>query len=652
MDKSAFFLTAQGKDILVRVCNTVVVGSGAAGYSAAGRLHQHGVTDLLLVTEGANRGTSRNTGSDKQTYYKLTLSGAEPDSVGEMAQTLFAGQCMDGDTALCEAAQSAQGFMRLVEAGVPFPQNSYGEFVGYKTDHDPRRRATSVGPYTSRLMTERLEEEVRAKAIQVLDGLLVVRILHSGGRVLGLLCLDLTSAGTNFTAICCTNIVWATGGPAGMYADSVYPYGHYGSTGLALEAGAMGQNLTEWQFGLASVKPRWNVSGTYMQALPRFVSTNADGDGEREFLLDHFLEKHQMLDNVFLKGYQWPFDVRRVAGGSSIIDLLVFLEVQKGRRVFLDFRTNPGGIPIDFTALSAETREYLEKAGACFGSPFDRLARMNAPAVDFYRDNGVNLAEEMLEIRLCAQHNNGGIAVDAWWHSSVKGFFAAGEAAGTHGVYRPGGSALNAGQVGALRCARYIAAHRNTPPDTQGWPLLIQAQVDELLRYVPSRKVEQGSWCPREEFHAAAARMSLAAGAIRDEKEISAAMLQAGNSLQNLPELAQCTTEKMLPWVFRLRDMLLCQVVYLGAMLDYIRQGGRSRGSALYTDPAGQSPGGTVPDRLRFQLEDGTLGRRIQQALWSNGQTQYLWRNVRPIPKTDDFFENVWREFRENGGVS
>ena len=55
----------------VREIHTVVVGSGAAGLNAADRLFQYGVRDLALVTENLNWGTSRNTGSDKQTYYKL-----------------------------------------------------------------------------------------------------------------------------------------------------------------------------------------------------------------------------------------------------------------------------------------------------------------------------------------------------------------------------------------------------------------------------------------------------------------------------------------------------------------------------------------------------------------------------------------------------
>lgn len=47
--------------------NTVVVGSGAAGFSAADRLYRFGQKDIAVVTENLYAGTSRNTGSDKQT---------------------------------------------------------------------------------------------------------------------------------------------------------------------------------------------------------------------------------------------------------------------------------------------------------------------------------------------------------------------------------------------------------------------------------------------------------------------------------------------------------------------------------------------------------------------------------------------------------
>ena len=86
----------------------VIVGSGAAGYNAARKLSDFGVSDIAILTEGVNMGTSRNTGSDKQTYYKLTLAGGDGDSVSDMAQTLFDGGSMHGDIALAQAAGSAQ----------------------------------------------------------------------------------------------------------------------------------------------------------------------------------------------------------------------------------------------------------------------------------------------------------------------------------------------------------------------------------------------------------------------------------------------------------------------------------------------------------------------------------------------------------------
>ena len=121
----------------------VVVGSGCAGLSAALELNRLGV-DALLVTEGMNMGASRNTGSDKQTYYKLSLAGDEADSVLSMAEDLFAGGGMDGDIALCQARVGA-GFSAPVRIGRAFSTDPYGQYAGYQTDHDvaPRHQRRS-----------------------------------------------------------------------------------------------------------------------------------------------------------------------------------------------------------------------------------------------------------------------------------------------------------------------------------------------------------------------------------------------------------------------------------------------------------------------------------------------------------------------------
>ena len=204
-------------------------------------------------------------------------------------------------------------FLKLAGLGVPFPTNEYGEYAGYQTDHDVRRRASSAGPLTSRFMTEALEASVKRRQVPILDHTLAVRILRDAGGVCGLLCLD--TASREWLHIRCAHVVMCTGGPAIIYRSRVYPESQLGMSGMAFEAGAAGANLDCWQYGLASTAFRWNVSGSYQQALPRYVSVDKDGT-QREFLADA-LGPGEAINRVFLKGYQWPFDDRRVDGSSG-----------------------------------------------------------------------------------------------------------------------------------------------------------------------------------------------------------------------------------------------------------------------------------------------------------------------------------------------
>src|SRR5699024_7548034 len=136
--------------------------------------------DVATAPRLCGAGATRTAGSDNHPYSKLTPSCAAGDSVADMAQTLFSGGAMDGDNALAEAALSARAFLRLCDLGVPFPQNRYGEFIGYTTDHDPRRRATSVGTYTSRTMVQQMEKKVRRNGTPVYDNCRVIDLITSG----------------------------------------------------------------------------------------------------------------------------------------------------------------------------------------------------------------------------------------------------------------------------------------------------------------------------------------------------------------------------------------------------------------------------------------------------------------------------------------
>lgn len=642
----------------------IIIGSGAAGFQAALRLYQNGERDLAIITENIKSGTSRNTGSDKQTYYKLTLSGNDADSVRNMAEDLFAGQCVDGDQALCEAALSARCFFALTELGVPFPCTEHGEFMGYKTDHDRGRRATSAGPYTSKLMTEALERSVKEKQILILDQMQAIQILTYMNQVKGILCLVKNiHSEPAYKIIWCKNVILATGGPAGMYHDSVYPVSQTGSTGMAFEAGASGKNLTEWQFGMASLNPRWNVSGTYMQVLPTFISTDQDGNDEKEFLLDYFNELPDLLSMVFLKGYQWPFDVNKIFGGSSVIDLLVYQEtVLKKRRVFLDYRVNPGNLEKDrdlpYASMIPEAKEYLSQAGACFGTPIERLKHMNEPAILFYQDHHVDLFKERLEIAVCAQHNNGGLSTNHLWETNLSGLYAIGEVCASHGVTRPGGTALNAGQVGAVRAAEGIFLKKRThmkeaSPSTESG-IKERLRIQALDRIRLSEHAEGN--CPLSELWInASKRMSAAAGMIRNQVQMETALKETEDDICQFMQKAKSPSVSQLSLFYKLYDMLLSQKMYLFAMLDYAKAGGGSRGSALYTDSTGELPGfpgcQTFGELYRCRLDQKMHGQEVQEVTLKEGTPSASRRPVRPLPDVDYFFENQWRIYRERMGM-
>ncbi len=618
----------------------VVVGSGAAGLCAAARLKESG-KNVVLVTENMNFGTSRNTGSDKQTYYKLSLSGDDSDSVRAMAENMFSFGAVDGDNALCEAALSARCFMSLVEGGVPFPSNRYGEFVGYKTDHDPYRRATSAGPLTSKFMTEMWERRVRELGVSVLDGYYAIEILQNEGETVGLLCLEKKSG--EMAAIQAPYVVLATGGPAGIYADSVYPHSQNGSLGLAVNAGASMQNLTEWQYGLASTSPRWNVSGTYMQVLPRFVSIDSEG-AEHEFLSEFFSDEYEALSRVFLKGYQWPFDSKKVLDGSSVIDLLVFYETSvKKRKVYLDFTKNPFGMEdIEYERLSDAAYEYLKNADAMFGTPIDRLLKMNKPAVELYESKGVDITEEYLEIALCAQHHNGGIAVDLWWQSSLSGLFAIGECAGTHGIARPGGSALNAGQAGAVRATQYIVQNERAVDEKV---FLAAASAAEEKNRIFIDKIMKNCDNVRGLIDTARRGMSDSGAAIRDRERMKAYLANVEDALSSIDGALGVGDASRLYMAYQYRDVLLSQRAALTAMVHYGEMGYSSRGSAILCDREGILPDG-LDEMFRFRTGGDIASDKIQELKLAGGRFEAKFRPVRPIDKEDDFFENVWRRFR------
>ncbi len=656
--------------------NTVVVGAGAAGMNCAVHLYefmeQKGVDNpqdkIAVVTAGLGLGASRMSGSDKQTYYKIGTSPDVPDSAEDFAKSLTAGGCCHGDLALAEGIGSLREFYHLVQVGVPFPHDSMGTYIGYKTDNDPNERATSAGPKTSKFMSECLQKELERYGVKIQDQQEVAHLLAVGTgkskRLVGVVTIDKKNISKSNYAINVflgSNIVLAAGGPGELYKTTVYPRGQLGIHGLAFKTGLIGANLTESQFGLASTKFRWNVSGTYMQAIPRIFSTDADGKDEKEFLADIFGSMSKMATNIFLKGYQWPFDPQRIENlQSSLIDILVFNETQKGRRVFMDFLHNPPGSDtieeFDINALEPEAKEYLQKAGALQKTPIERLAHMNTPAIEIYKENGIDLYLESLEIAVCAQHNNGGFAVNNWWQSNIVQTFIIGEMAGTHGVKRPGGSALNAGQVGGLRAAEYIVnVYGYKMADYSDKQSEIDRQLSDFIAGFERYKSSTG-FDPEQVLEEIRSRMTLSSGHIRELNDAQKALTEA---VQLYKDIGQKGFNTKIPediiTAIQAEHLALTSVAYLKAVVELLRRGSGSHGSHLVLSEDGVEIHPDVIDKatekpLKFKSENKSLRSSILQIEYDEGAPD-LFRSssagLRPAPSDRKAFEPAWQDYRE-----
>ncbi|MBY4607311.1 FAD-binding protein [Rhizobium sp. 9T] len=588
-----------GIDVPIYRAGCVVVGSGAAGLRAAVEMKRRG-DDIVVISQSAWGGTSACSGSDKQTLHTANTAD-QGDNYKAMARAIRSGGAMDEDTAYVEAVGSSRMMASLQFLGLPLPQDPLGGTLRYRTDHDEVGRATSCGPRTSRLMVKVLADEALRLDVPFYNQTTAVKILTEGEgpdrRVAGILAMraaDRMEGNPLGIALFVSNvIVLAAGGPGELYRDSVYPNGCFGSLGLALEAGVELVNLTESQFGIGTRREGfpWNLSGTYVQAIPHIYSVDAEG-GEHHFLAQYYRSSQELASNVFRKGYQWPFHATRMLDfGSSLVDLAIHRETAVGRRVFMDFNRNPlpvpGDLPFSLERLDEDVRLYLGKAGADQDMPIDRLKHMNPLAIELYRRYKIDIAADPLEFAVNNQHMNGGIMVDTWGRSNLAGCYAVGEAAGTHGVTRPGGAALNAGQVFGTRAAEHISASGRAKGVTTGdMSGVAEAGITALLAALRS----ESSLTLKSIRSEVQARMSEKAGIICDQESVARALIEARklNADIRAGGVAYGRAAEAVRGV-QWRHMALASEAVLSALDFFIRNGGGSRGARAICDTEGES---------------------------------------------------------------
>jgi aspartate oxidase len=240
---------------------------------------------------------------------------------------------------------------------------------------------------------------------------------------------------------------------------------------------------------------------------------------------------------------------------------------------------------------------------------------------------------------------NGGIAVDIWGRSSLEGCYAIGEAAGTHGVTRPGGAALSAGQVMGQRCAEHIHACKRTAPCDSLPVEMVRSAIQAVTADLRDDGLE---W--RDVALDVQARMSDDAGFVCSPKGVREALAAArrlngeirsrGLRPDRADQAARC-----VQW----RQMALASEAVLTALDAYLSRGGGSRGARAISDPQGSDVPVTRTGPLeafRFRTERNQ-DRAEKIAIRFEGDAFVCsFQQVRRHDHTQAaYFERDWAEF-------
>jgi succinate dehydrogenase / fumarate reductase flavoprotein subunit len=434
-------------------CDVLIVGGGAAGLKAAVALLEGNLKlRLALVVKGklGRCGTTANAVSDRMAFH-ATMPYTPPggrDNWMMHARDIFeiGRRVSDRPQAGILAKKSREVTEYLCSIGVPFARNGEGRISQFLTDGSLYPRACFTGPYTSWDIEKCLKKRLEGFDFDLHEEMMLADILTvSGRKVSGAVCVD---RGGNLHLFETPFVVIATGGAGGIYLDNCYPSGMTGDGyGAALMCGAELVNMEFIQFGICSRRLKVACSGSLMRSVPRIL----DRDG-REVLRGIYENPSDIFRVVFRKGASWPVSNEEE---SRILDIISHRE----GGLFLDYTSNPSGwnrsnIPGDMMKWYSEKGLKPDDK-----RPWERLKLINPQIYHHFYKGGIDLSREMVDAFSAAQHFQGGIKIDPWGESSVRGLFACGESAGgQHGANRPGGNALLDTQVFGGRVASRIAS--------------------------------------------------------------------------------------------------------------------------------------------------------------------------------------------------
>ncbi len=384
----------ESNTIAVRQCETIVVGSGIAGLSAA--LHLQDCTLLTAGSLGVNGSTPWAQGG-------IAAAVSPDDSSEDHAQDTMAVSAGLSESTIAKSITSAgpAAIEQLVALGAKFDRSDDGQLLlGHEAGHRRNRIVRANGDAIGAEIIRTLTAAVLAEpAVEIVEETYAIDLLiNDQQQVSGVLAKQ---AG-EVVAFLAPDVVLATGGYAYCYRRSTNPRGSIGS-GIAM-ADRAGAQLADMEF------VQFHPTALLVQGDSRLPLLTEAIRGEGAILINKNGERY--MQALHKDGELAPRDV--VARGN-------YWQLQKGNEPQLD-------------------------ASEAVGSRFPR----RFPTVyALAQKHGFDPQTQPLPVTPAAHYTMGGVATDATGRSSIKGLWAVGEtsSSGLHGANRLASNSLLEGFV-------------------------------------------------------------------------------------------------------------------------------------------------------------------------------------------------------------
>lgn len=427
--------------------DVLIIGGGGAATAAAIAAHEGGAQTMLAVkgqfgVPGARgAGATSNPIGDFWTIRTVGPKGGFFNPPEIVLQDMLQTGLGMADPALCRifVEEVPEAIKRLQHMGMKFQSRVLATMPA-----DVKHKTNNIVAVQKAI--------IEATGTRVLEHANLTDVVVKDGGCIGAVGVDddgepfLIEAGA---------VILATGGIGQLFQYSFNPPGNTGDGyAMALRAGADLFNMEFMQQGLATTWPQQGIVMLYEMEEP-YKMFNKHG---RAFLHKYLPEGLGIKDVCNAKAAHWPVSCR---------DSALYLDIAIKEEALAGNATEHDGVLLD---LSHAERGFLPELFP-----------------GFMLEKGIDIKTDLVQIQNHHHTSNGGIRIDEYGQSAVKGLFAVGETAGWQGADRLGGTMLGGSQVFGWRAGRTAAELVKTPNGSSITHDLIQPLLEPVHRLRESK---------------------------------------------------------------------------------------------------------------------------------------------------------------------